>query len=57
MFDFHDVYPDIKAGGQSVHFGFLKLNWPTDWWLAVGPVAFDHLMVAFWVLVAFWAVM
>lgn len=56
MFNFHTTYPDAKSGGSSVHFGFLRLNWPTDRWLVYGPALFDLMMVIFWATVMFWAI-
>lgn len=56
MFNFHTTHLAAEGGGSSVHFGFLRLNWPTDWWLAHGPALFDLEMVIFWALFMFWVI-
>lgn len=47
MFCFHTTQFNDGEGGSSTHFGFLKLNWPSDWWLVYGPAIFDLTTVAF----------
>lgn len=50
MFSFHTTHPAADKGGVSIHFGFLTLSWPTDWWLVYGPALFDLNTVAFIIL-------